>query len=362
MQQELLGIKDLDAYLVVGILFFFGLLEIFAGHLKGSRRTADDWIQELGGFVLLSLLIKPLMVLSVLWLGNAFWPVYGRLFLDWSLWGLVPFYLLVDDFLQYWYHRFAHQHPFFWKLHRPHHQAEEMGFFVSYRNASLYYWLMPNIWWMGLLSFLGGGKAVAIGLVIKQLVIVSSHSRVKWDLLFYNNYFLRPFITVLERIIITPAFHHAHHGKSKLDGVSDPNGNFGNMFSLWDQLFGTALFTRKFPSAYGLPNNPKEAWPIAYFYPLIKSSDSQSELSKSYKKATTASLQPIAIELKKGQHYLWCQCGKSRQQPFCDGAHHGTKFKPLVFENQTDGIVSLCNCKQTKNSPFCDGSHSNLSQ
>ena len=66
-----------------------------------------------------------------------------------------------------------------------------MGYFVSYRNAMLYYMMMPNIWWVGLV-YAGGAKAVALGLVIKQLIIISSHSTLKWDKPFTNTLRLSP--------------------------------------------------------------------------------------------------------------------------------------------------------------------------
>ena len=185
-------------------------------------------------------------------LGNTFYPASANLLTGLSFVSVFIGYLLIDDLLQYWYHRSAHEYPFLWKLHRSHHQAEEMGFFVSYRNALLYYIMMPNIWWVGLIVFTGGAKAVALGLVIKQAIIISSHSQIKWDAPFYKYAFLTPFIKVIERIIITPSFHHAHHGTSMLDNSSDPNANFGNMFSLWDQFFGTAKFQTAYPQAYGL--------------------------------------------------------------------------------------------------------------
>ena len=239
MDNSLFGIKDLDVYVVLGILVFFGLVEIISGYLHRSKRTKSDWIQEVGSFLMLSQLIKPGIVLGILFAGKYLFPDYLYVFGDWSLWMMLPFYLLIDDVLQYWYHRSAHEYEWLWKLHRPHHQAEEMGFFVSYRNAMLYYLIMPNIWWVGIVVFLGGAKAVALGLILKQMVIIGSHSTVSWDKFFYKFPILNPVITLLERIIITPAFHHAHHGKSMADNISDPNGNFGNMFSIWDQLFGT---------------------------------------------------------------------------------------------------------------------------
>lgn len=68
---------------------------------------------------------------------------------------------------------------------------------------------------------------------------------------------------------------------------------------------------------------------------------------------------PVVMELEAGSYY-WCSCGKSGQQPFCDGAHKGTSFAPLKFDLAEKKTVALCNCKYTQNTPFCDGSHSKL--
>lgn len=347
----------MDIYLVIGILLFFVIIEVIAGHWHKSTRKFSDWIQEFGGWLVLALLIKPTIVLAVLAIGSLLLPSIQYVLHGNSLWLMLPLYLLVDDFLQYWYHRSAHEYPFLWRLHRPHHQAEEMGFFVSYRNAALYYLLMPNLWWVGIFTFLGSAQAVALGLVLKQLIIIGSHSTESYDKILYKYHFLHPIATIWERIFITPAFHHAHHGKSKVDGISDPNGNFGNMFSIWDQLFGTATFTRQFPLAYGLENDPKEHWTAAYLYPLVASNNPKSELARGFTKEDTTILDSTTVRLEAGEKYLWCQCGLSKNQPFCDSSHHGTKHKPLLFEAKRTGEVRLCNCKHTKAGPFCDDSH-----
>ena len=69
---------------------------------------------------------------------------------------------------------------------------------------------------------------------------------------------------------------------------------------------------------------------------------------------------PIRVELEKGKKYAWCTCGLSDKQPFCNGAHKGTDYRPLVFEAEESKTVSLCQCKATKNPGFCDGSHKAL--
>ena len=168
-------------------------------------------------------------------------------------------------------------------------------------------------------SFLGGGKVVALGLILKQLIIIGSHSQLKWDKPFYQYAALRPIIKILERIIITPAFHHSHHGTSRLDTASEPDGNFGNMFSLWDQLFGTATFQSSYPKEYGLQQKTNDPWTASYFYPFVKSPDLKSEWSAGFKKTDTTALEALSVSLTKGEAYLWCACGMSKISRFAMG-------------------------------------------
>ena len=73
-----------------------------------------------------------------------------------------------------------------------------------------------------------------------------------------------------------------------------------------------------------------------------------------------ADVNPVATHLEKGREYFWCTCGRSQQQPFCDGSHRGTGLEPLRFAAQETGEAMLCRCKGTRNRPFCDGFHVNL--
>lgn len=70
---------------------------------------------------------------------------------------------------------------------------------------------------------------------------------------------------------------------------------------------------------------------------------------------------PFLVEIQAGKTYLWCACGRSQRQPFCDGSHRGTGFQPARFVAEQDREAVLCGCKHTRNAPFCDGSHNNLS-
>ncbi len=68
---------------------------------------------------------------------------------------------------------------------------------------------------------------------------------------------------------------------------------------------------------------------------------------------------PYLQYLEAGTYY-WCACGKSANQPFCDGSHTGTAYKPVEFKMDAYDFVGLCGCKKTKTGPFCDASHLGL--
>lgn len=69
---------------------------------------------------------------------------------------------------------------------------------------------------------------------------------------------------------------------------------------------------------------------------------------------------PCEVELEEGKTYAYCTCGQSANQPFCDGAHAGTDFRPHIFKAEKTKSAWLCRCKCTKNAPFCDGAHKKL--
>jgi CDGSH-type Zn-finger protein len=70
---------------------------------------------------------------------------------------------------------------------------------------------------------------------------------------------------------------------------------------------------------------------------------------------------PKKVSLNTDEKYFFCVCGRSENQPFCDGSHAGTSLRPKAFTVAKDGDAWLCACKQTGNAPYCDGSHKQFS-
>ena len=68
---------------------------------------------------------------------------------------------------------------------------------------------------------------------------------------------------------------------------------------------------------------------------------------------------PLVQKTEAGT-YWWCACGRSQEQPFCDGSHKGTGLGPKQVGLKESKTVAWCGCKHSGNAPFCDGSHAGL--
>jgi CDGSH-type Zn-finger protein len=82
-------------------------------------------------------------------------------------------------------------------------------------------------------------------------------------------------------------------------------------------------------------------------------------------KAKVARACPVTARLQKGQTYLYCTCGHSLYQPFCDASHRerAPDYKPLkVLIEKDQKYFMWCGCKRNnvKAGPLCDGKHSQI--
>jgi sterol desaturase/sphingolipid hydroxylase (fatty acid hydroxylase superfamily) len=197
----------------------------------------------------------------------------------------VPFFwgvfiiCVADDLTQYWYHRLHHQVPWLWRFHRTHHSAAYMGMAMASRQNVIYTIFFSQIYLTAALVYIGLSGPALIVLAAKGVITTLAHSSIPWDKPFYKYKALHPIAWVLERLISTPATHHAHHADSTDDGIGYYKGNFGNMFFLWDVIFGTAHISREYPKSYGISHYQGDQWYAQLLWPIFKSKVEGSELA-----------------------------------------------------------------------------------
>lgn len=260
----------IENWVVIGIYLGFGLLELVRSNLFSKReQSRDDGIIETISTVLLLTVTQPLILVTVGWLGQRYFPQYQNALAGISIWAAIPLFLVFEDMMQYWWHRASHSFSWLYNLHRAHHNARYMSVRLVYRNNIIYYAMMPSLWFAGVLLYLGLGWFYAGYLIIKMLVIIGAHSDVAWDKPLYRIKWLAPVMWVVERTISTPATHHAHHGRHASDPAVHYKGNYGNLMFLWDVLFGTARITRTYPQNYGVEDLPDATLGQQLLWPLF---------------------------------------------------------------------------------------------
>jgi len=161
-----------------------------------------------------------------------------------TAWGWVLTFVVID-FVFYWYHRAQHRVRFMWCAHVVHHSSEHMNLGTALRQSptgpltrALFYWPLPLLGFHPLM--VAGAGAVA------TIFAFFTHTEV-------INRLLAP----LEWFLVTPSHHRAHHG-------SNPeyvDRNYGNVFIIWDRLFGT-FAPEVAPVRYGLLTNIKTYHPL----------------------------------------------------------------------------------------------------
>ena len=58
-----------------------------------------------------------------------------------------------------------------------------------------------------------------------------------------------------------------------------------------------------------------------------------------------AQLGPFAVDVTAGKKYIWCSCGRSKTQPWCDGSHIGASLEPITFIAPITAEFFIFGCK-----------------
>lgn len=225
--------------------FLFIPVERLFAHRKEQPVFRTEWREDLFYFLLSSMLVQILTYLtfaparSIL----AFAPLTEPRAWVAGLPFVVQFAVIMflTDFVQYWTHRAFHRVPWLWHFHAVHHSAQAMDWMAGARMHFFEIVALRSLTVipMFVLGFEPGPMNAYIFVVYLYATFV--HANIGWK------------FPVIEKLFVTPRFHHWHHGIEK-EAI---DVNFAVHFPILDKLFGTHhLPENKWPEGYGIEGHP----------------------------------------------------------------------------------------------------------
>jgi sterol desaturase/sphingolipid hydroxylase (fatty acid hydroxylase superfamily) len=132
----------------------------------------------------------------------------------------------VRSLATYLNHRLSHRWPWLWRIHRVHHADTALDLSTGFRNHPFEIAVLAP--WLAIVT-VGFGLDPLTLLVYETVAVTFT----LWD---HANFRLPGRADrVLRAVMVTPAMHQIHHSAVR----TETDSNYGDVFSLWDRLFGT---------------------------------------------------------------------------------------------------------------------------
>ena len=205
----------------------------------------EEWREDLFYYLVSSMLVQVLTFLTFVPAKSilTFAPLTGMRTWVGGLPFLVQFaaIMFLTDLVQYWVHRAFHRLPWLWKFHAVHHSARNMDWMAGARMHFLEILALRSTTVIPM--FVLGFSSAAMNSYIFLVYLYSTfvHANLNWR------------FPVIEKFLVTPRFHHWHHGLE----AEAIDVNFAVHFPLLDRLFGTYhLPEERWPTGYGVGGHP----------------------------------------------------------------------------------------------------------
>lgn len=261
----LLAVRSLPGIALAGLF----LAELLTGvYARRSVPSRENWLNALS-FLQDRVLVEPLSVFLGAWACSVIAPAHAGALGQTPFWVALPLFAVVNDFAHYWFHRWAHTNQLLWRVHATHHTATRMSVAVTPRLNVLWRLIFPTTYLGAAIVYLGLPEVYVIWWSITGALNFAVHTAFRWDLPLYERRVLRPIGTIVERILVTPDAHHAHHGLGRL-GSGD--GNFGQTLILWDRLFRTFHAPHRRQDSFGADGDVNASIPRQLLWPFRSAS------------------------------------------------------------------------------------------
>ncbi|HCR94252.1 MAG: C-5 sterol desaturase [Oceanicaulis sp.] len=199
------------------------IAEMIYGRLTGKTRfeprdTAASLVMGLGNTV------SGLVLGGIVVAWFVFVEQFALLDIGWAwYWFVIAFVL--DDFVYYWSHRWAHTVRWWWADHVVHHSSQHYNLSTALRQP----WLNP----LTLKFIFLGSWLVLIGFPPAMIAFVAAFNLIYQ--FWIHTEAIKRLPAPVEWLMNTPSHHRVHHATNPryLDR------NYAGVFIIWDRLFGT---------------------------------------------------------------------------------------------------------------------------
>ncbi|WP_375323793.1 sterol desaturase family protein [Flagellimonas sp. GZD32] len=225
--------------------FFIGLVlvEILYGRfIKNQKHNLMDTVSSLSSG--LTNVVKDSLGLVVILVSYPFLLEHLALLEIKSTWLVWVVAFIALDFAGYWNHRLSHHINFFWNQHVIHHSSEEFNLACALRQP-----ISNLLGYYALLLI----PAALFG-VPEQVIAILAPIHLFAQFWYHTQHIGK--MGWLEYVIVTPSQHRVHHAINK----EYIDKNLGQIFCVWDRMFGT--FQEELecvPPQYGVLK-PAETW------------------------------------------------------------------------------------------------------
>ena len=248
-------------FFVLNVLFtgflFIPLERIFARRNE-QPMFREEWREDLFYYLVSSLMVQVLTFLTFLpaksILAVAPLPGLRAWVVKFPFVAQFAVIMLLTDLVQYWVHRAFHRVPWLWEFHAVHHSARSMDWMASARMHFLEILVLRSMTVIPM--YVLGFSPTVMNTYIFMVYLYSTfvHANLGWR------------FPVIEKILVTPRFHHWHHGIEE-EAI---DVNFSIHFPFLDRIFGTYHLPKdRWPTEYGLQGHPVPLGYLSQFkYPF----------------------------------------------------------------------------------------------
>ena len=233
----------LDFFIINVLLvgFLFVPLERFFPARAEQIVFREEWREDMFYYLVSSMLVQVLGFLTLAPANyvNAEIPMDGIRAFVVGLPFLVQVIIIMaaTDFVQYWLHRAFHTFPLLWRFHSIHHSTKKMDWIAGSRMHFIEVAVLRATTALPMFTLGFQPEAIQAYLLLVYFYSNFIHANIGWH------------FGLLERWVVTPRFHHWHHGSER----AAVDINYAIHFPIFDRLFGTHHLPEKdWPEAYGV--------------------------------------------------------------------------------------------------------------